>query len=235
MRLILPAHFTPNRGMPVRETARKHKINGEIKANEVRLVGPDNEMIGVVSRFDALKKAQDLELDLVEIAPQAVPPVCKIIDYGKFAYEIAKKDKDQKKNQTQQLMKEIRFKWRTDTHDFNFKTRHAREFLIAGNKVKGSVMFRGREITHKEIGGVLLEKFVAELLDVAKVDSPIKLEGKNLSVVLAPDKVKKAKETKPKAIPKEKKEAKGTNTEEVVSEESKPLIIEDVTEVTVVE
>lgn len=178
---------------PPQLPTRKHRINDEIKVKEVRLIDAKGEMLGVTAIAEALRMAEEAEMDLVEIAPQAEPPVCRIIDYGKFAYEIAKKEKLAKKNQVQQQMKEIRFKWRTDTHDFNFKTRHAREFLEEGNKVKGSVFFRGREITHSEIGRVLLEKFVAELADIAKVDSPPKFEGKNYSVILSPTKSKKTK------------------------------------------
>lgn len=188
MRLSTPYQ---GRGGFNREPVRKHKINYEIKVPEVRVIDPAGEMLGVISTREAILKAEGYEMDLVEIAPQAVPPVCKIIDYGKFAYEIAKKEKLQKKNTSQQQMKEVRFKWRTDTHDFNFKVRHAREFLGEGNKVKASVMFRGREITHKEIGEELLKKFVEELADTSKVDSQIRFEGKNLSVILAPDKIKK--------------------------------------------
>jgi len=174
-----------------RDNQRTHKINFEIKSPQLRVIDEQGNMLGIMSRNEAMKLAEQRELDLVEIAPQANPPVCKIIDYGKFSYELAKKEKLQKKNQQQQQMKEIRFKWRTDTHDFNFKTRHAREFLLEGNKVKGSVMFRGREITHTDVGKELLEKFVEELKDIAKIDSPIKMEGKNMSVILAPDKQKK--------------------------------------------
>jgi len=174
-----------------RDNQRTHKINFEIKSPQLRVIDELGNMLGIMSRNEAMKLAEQRELDLVEIAPQANPPVCKIIDYGKFSYELSKKEKLQKKNQQQQQMKEIRFKWRTDTHDFNFKTRHAKEFLLDGNKVKASVMFRGREITHTDVGKELLEKFVEELKDVAKIDSPIKMEGKNMSVILAPDKQKK--------------------------------------------
>jgi translation initiation factor IF-3 len=176
-----------------KEVQRAHKINYEIKALQIRVVDAEGAMLGILTRNEAIKIAEEREMDLVEIAPQANPPVCKIIDYGKFTYELQKKEKLQKKNQQQQLMKEIRFKWRTDTHDFNFKTRHAREFLEEGNKVKASVVFRGREITHQEIGKELLERFVAELKDIAKVDSNLRMEGKNLSVILSPEKSKKAK------------------------------------------
>lgn len=191
MKSLYFAHFTPPTRTPVKEAPRAHKINHEIKASEVRVVDVEGKMLGVMPKVKAVKLAEEQEMDLVEIAPLAVPPVCKIIDYGKFVYELQKKEKIQKKNQQQQQMKEIRFKWRTDTHDFNFKTRHAREFIESGNKVKASVMFRGREITHQDIGRELLERFINEMLDIAKVDSPLKFEGKNLSVILSPDKTKK--------------------------------------------
>ena len=165
----------------------------QIRGGEVRFIDEEGTDRGIFNLAEAFRFAYDAGLDLVEIAPQANPPVCKIIDYGKFTYELQKKEKLQKKNQQQQLMKEIRFKWRTDTHDFNFKTRHAREFLEEGNKVKASVVFRGREITHQEIGKELLERFVAELKDIAKVDSNLRMEGKNLSVILSPEKTKKSK------------------------------------------
>ncbi len=186
----LPFSHSPHRGV-IKDTQRAHKINHEIKALEIRLIDSEGKMLGVVKRADAVRMAEEKELDLVEIAPQAVPPVCKIIDYGKFIYEHQKKEKIQKKNQLQQQMKEVRFKWRTDTHDFNFKVRHARDFIEEGNKVKASVMFRGREITHQEIGRELLTRFIQEMQDIAKVDSDLRFEGKNLSVIMTPDKTKK--------------------------------------------
>lgn len=199
-----------------REPQRKHRINHEIKVNEVRVIDQEGKMLGVLTRNEALRMAEEREVDLVEIAPQANPPVCRIIDYGKFVYELAKKEKALKKNQATTLLKEIRFKWRTATHDFNFKVKHARSFIEEGNKVKASVMFRGREITHQEIGKELLEKFIEAMKDIAKLDQPLKMEGKNLSVILSPEKTKgKAIPTKseisaekaPKA-PKETKEVK---------------------------
>ncbi len=143
-------------------------------------------MLGVMQPKLALRKAEEMHLDLVEIAPNAKPPVCKIIDYGKFTYELQKKEKHQRKQQQQQQMKEIRFKWRIGDHDFNFKTRHAREFLEQGNKVKATVMFRGREIVHKEIGLDVLRRFIEELKDYAKIDQSVKSEGRFLSVILSP-------------------------------------------------
>jgi translation initiation factor IF-3 len=191
LRLVYYAHFTPATREFKPDNANKHRVNYEINARELRVVDEEGKMLGVMTRNEAIRRAEEKELDLVEIAPQAVPPVCKIIDYGKFSYEQHKREKSQRKHQVQQLMKEIRFKWRTDVHDFNFKTRHAREFIEEGHKVKATVMFRGREIIHQEIGLQLLERFVAALSDIAKLDQTIRSEGKFLSVVLTPDKTKK--------------------------------------------
>ncbi len=194
-RPFVPRTITPTgeRGV-IRDKNRKHRINDEINVAQVRVVDEEGVMLGIMPINRALEQAYEEEKDLVEIAPQAEPPVCKIIDYGKFAYELQKREKQQKKAQHQQLLKEVRFKWRTDTHDFDFKTRHAREFLGEGHKVKATVMFKGREIMHKEIGEALLERFVTALADVAKVDQPVHPEGRMLSVTLAPEKnVKKIK------------------------------------------
>jgi len=144
-----------------------------------------------MSSREALQLAMDRELDLVEIAPQANPPVCKIIDFGKFKYEQQKRDKSQRKNQHQQQLKEVRLHPRTDTHDVDFKTRHAREFLDEGHKVKFTVVFKGREITHQEVGRELLENIIQILADDAKVDQAIRMDGRNMSIILAPDAKKK--------------------------------------------
>ncbi len=176
-----------------RNDASRQRINEQINAKELRVVDEDGGQLGILTRDKALRMAEEREMDLVEIAPQAVPPVAKIIDYGKFQYEQQKREKQQKKQQQSQQMKEIRFKWRTDTHDFNFKVRHARTFIEEGSKVKASVMFRGREITHQDIGKELLERFITEVQDIAKVDQLIQSEGRTLCVVIAPDKTKKKK------------------------------------------
>jgi len=175
------------------DSSTRVRINNEIFSKEVRVVDEQGKMLGIMSRNEALRLAEERELDLIEIAPQAKPPVCKIIDFGKYQYELQKKEKHQKKQQQQQQMKEIRFKWRVDVHDFNFKVRHARNFIEEGNKVKASVIFRGREITHQEIGIQVLERFVLALQDIAKVDQQVRSEGKSISVILAPDKTKKKK------------------------------------------
>ncbi|MFN3306092.1 MAG: translation initiation factor IF-3 [Candidatus Kapaibacteriota bacterium] len=168
----------------------KFKVNNEIRVEKVRLIDENGKMLGIYPTNEALSIAYQRELDLVLIAPQADPPVAKITDYGKFIFEQQKKEKQERKKQAQQQLKEIRFKWRTDAHDFNFKVRHAREFLLSGNKVKGTVVFRGREIMHQEIGEELLNRFVEALSDISKVDQTTKAEGKRISIVLAPDKVK---------------------------------------------
>ncbi|MCU0331229.1 MAG: translation initiation factor IF-3 [Candidatus Kapabacteria bacterium] len=178
------------------EVQRKQKINDEISAPELRVVDAKGQMLGVLSRREALRIAQEQNLDLVEIAPQANPPVAKIIDYGKFSYEQQKREKTAKKAQKHSELKEIRFKAGTDTHDFEFKTRHARQFIEDGHKVKATVMFRGREIMHQEIGHAMLQKFIDALIDVAKVDQPMKMEGRFLSLMLAPDPLKLKKKSK---------------------------------------
>lgn len=175
------------------ESQRKHKINDEIGAPELRVVDSTGAPLGILPRREALRIAAERELDLVEIAPQANPPVCKIIDYGKFVYEQQKREKQQKKTQTQTTLKEVRFKAGTDTHDFDFKTRHAHQFLVEGHKVKATVMFKGREILHKELGEVLLQRFIDALADVSKIDQPMKMEGRFLGVLLAPESKKTAK------------------------------------------
>jgi translation initiation factor IF-3 len=187
-----------SRRLNLNNNSQKYRVNLDIHIPEVRLIGTDGSQLGIKSRNDALRMAELKNLDLVEIAPYAKPPVCKITDYGKFLYEIQKKDKTQKKTQTQQLLKEIRFKWRTDTHDFNFKVKHARGFIEEGNKVKATVIFRGREITHNEIGKDLLDKFIEEMKDIAKVDQDFRMDGKNMSVVLSPLKPVKKPTTKSK-------------------------------------
>jgi len=130
--------------------------------------------------------ATEKEQDLVEIAPQAKPPVCKIIDYGKFRYEQQKRDKLQRKNQSVSILKEIRFHPNTDVHDFEFKAKHAINFLNEGNKVKATVRFKGREMAYKEQGSDLLNRFIERIEEYAKVETPIKMEGRNMSVILVP-------------------------------------------------
>ena len=162
-----------------------------MSTKEVRLIDADGEQVGVVIVTEALKRADAANLDLVEIAPNAKPPVCKIIDYGKFLYEQQKRDKIQKKKQHTTVLKEIRLHPNTDTHDFNFKARHAEKFLEEANKVKVSVIFKGRELAYKEHGEELLKRFIETLEEVSKVESPIRFEGRTMHTILAPTKIKK--------------------------------------------
>jgi translation initiation factor IF-3 len=142
---------------------------------------------------DALRIAEERGADLVEIAPQAEPPVCKIIDYGKFVYELQKKEKTQKKNQQVSVLKEIRLHPNTDTHDIEFKARHARNFIEEGNKVKVTVIFKGRELAYTDQGENLLKEFISKLEDVAKIEHEIKFEGKAMNTILVPSKTKSKK------------------------------------------
>lgn len=150
-------------------------------------------MLGIVSSKEAIKKSEEFQMDLVEIAPQATPPVCKIIDYGKFVYEQQKREKLQKKKQQVSVLKEIRLHPNTDTHDFDFKARHAVKFIEDGDKVKVSVIFKGRELAYTEIGEALLRKFLEKLADIAKVEQEPKFEGRAIHAILAPQKGKKKK------------------------------------------
>jgi translation initiation factor IF-3 len=146
--------------------------------------------LGIFGIGDALKKAQERGQDLVEIAPQAKPPVCKIINFGKYRYEQQKKEKIQRKHQQVTILKEIRLHPNTDTHDFDFKVRHAISFLEEGNKVKVAIIFKGRELAYVEQGEELMNRFIERTAEVSKVESPMKMEGKNLLVILAPQKTK---------------------------------------------
>ncbi|MFA3782093.1 translation initiation factor IF-3 [Melioribacteraceae bacterium 4301-Me] len=170
-----------------------YRVNQEIKIPQVRLIDSNGEQVGIVSIKEALKRAQEQELDLVEIAPQANPPVCKIIDYGKFVYELQKKEKLQRKKQQVSILKEIRLHPNTDTHDFDFKVRHAINFIEEGNKVKVSVLFKGRELAYTELGENLLKKFIERMSEVAKVEQEIKFEGRTMHTILTPLKSKKKK------------------------------------------
>jgi translation initiation factor IF-3 len=177
--------------MPQRNVEKLHKINNEIRAKSVRLVGDNIENQGVFSISDALKLADDLELDLVEISPMADPPVCKIIDYQKFLYQQKKKQKEIKAKTAKIVIKEIRFGPNTDEHDYNFKLQHAQGFLQDGAKVKAFVFFKGRSILYKEQGEILLLRLAQDLEDIGKVEQLPKLEGKRMSILLTPKSGKK--------------------------------------------
>lgn len=161
-------------------------INEEIKDKEVRVIGNDGDQLGVMSAKEALDLADKHGLDLVKIAPQATPPVCKIMDYGKYKFELAKRDRETRKNQKVVNVKEIRLSPSIDTNDFNTKVNHAVKFIKSGDKVKVTVRFRGREVNHSSLGTTLLEKFAEAISEVAVVEKGAKLEGKNMSMVIAP-------------------------------------------------
>ena len=180
-----------------------HQINEEILDKEVRLIGDQGEQLGIMSAQEALKIAVERELDLVKIAPGSNPPVCKVMDYGKFRFEQAKKEKEAKKNQRVIEIKEIRMSPGIGENDFNTKLKNGQKFLNDGDRVKVSVRFRGREMAHTEIGEQLLKDFAAKCADIATLDKNPKLEGRNMSMFLSPKPQAPAKKpAKPKA-PKE--------------------------------
>ncbi|MDF2923272.1 MAG: translation initiation factor [Paenibacillaceae bacterium] len=161
-------------------------INEEIRAKEVRLIGPDSEQLGIKPFREALQIAQDANLDLVNVAPTAKPPVCRIMDYGKFRYETQKKEKEARKNQKIVDLKEVRFSATIDEHDFQTKLRNVLKFIQDGDKVKCSVRFRGREITHSQIGQRVLERVATEAEAICIVERRPKLEGRSMIMILAP-------------------------------------------------
>lgn len=167
------------------------RINQFITAPEVRVVHDEKGSLGIMSIKDALALAKEEGSDLVEIVPSAQPPVCKIINYGKYKFDIQKKSKEAKKKQKSVQLKEIKMRPQISIHDYNFKMKHIREFLDEGNKVKITIMFRGREMAHTEFGYDLINKIIQDLENEASTEKPAKLEGKNLSAVLNPMKMKK--------------------------------------------
>ena len=177
-------------------TNETHEINEDILDAEVRLISEEGEQLGIMSAEEALKIAEEAGLDLVKIAPNAVPPVCRIMDYGKFRFEQTKKEKEAKKNQRVIEIKEIRLGPSIGDNDFNTKIKNGIKFLNEGNRVKVSVRFRGREMAHTEIGKELLDQFAARCEDVATIDKQAKLEGRNMFMFLSPKPVKPEKKKK---------------------------------------
>lgn len=166
--------------------SKELQINEEIRDKEVRLIDSDGTQLGVVPISKALEIASQKDLDLVKIAPQAKPVVCKIIDYGKYRFEQTKREKEAKKNQKVMDLKEIRLSLNIDTHDFNTKLKHASKFIGAGNKVKISIRFRGREMGHPELGYDIMNKFAQQCSEFANIEKPAKLDGRNMLMFLAP-------------------------------------------------
>jgi len=166
--------------------SREHQINDEIRAREVRLVGPESEQIGIKPLREALQMAIELNLDLVNVAPTAKPPVCRIMDYGKFRYEQQKKEKEARKNQKVVDLKEVWFRANIDEHDYQTKFRNVVKFLNEGDKVKASVRFRGREIAHADLGKKILDRLSKEVAEICNVERAPKLEGRSMIMILAP-------------------------------------------------
>ncbi len=166
------------------ETISELMINGQIRDKEVRVIGQDGEQLGIMSSKEAMKLALEAELDLVKIAPKAQPPVCKIIDYGKYRYEAARKEKEAKKKQKTVEIKEVRLSPNIDTNDLNTKMNNAKKFIGKGNKVKVTLRFRGREMAHVQQSKHILDDFAEALSDIATVEKPAKMEGRSMSMVL---------------------------------------------------
>jgi translation initiation factor IF-3 len=194
----------PDRPAAIDEACGGHisvetRINERIRTPEVRLVGAKGEQIGIVSINEALRLAQEAELDLVEVAPTARPPVCKLMDYGKFKYESAVKARESRKNQTQTVVKEIKLRPKIDPHDYGTKKGHVERFLKAGDKVKVTIMFRGREQSRPELGFRLLQKLAEDVRDLGFVEAQAKQDGRNMIMVIGPHRKKAEAKAEAKA------------------------------------
>ncbi|MFN8023365.1 MAG: translation initiation factor IF-3 [Acidimicrobiales bacterium] len=181
----------------------EHRYNDRIRAREVRLIGPDGAQLGIKALPEALSMARQLDLDLVEVAPMANPPVCRIMDYGKFRYEESQKAKESRKKTVQVSIKEVKFRPKIGKGDFDTKVRHMQEFLEDGHKVKVTLQFRGREMAHPELGSKILDAVIEQVGPLGKVEAYARLEGRNMTMVLAPEK----KAAPKKDAPKERKDA----------------------------
>nr|WP_084608901.1 translation initiation factor IF-3 [Thermocrispum agreste] len=184
------AKATTDQGGPISSDTR---INERIRVPEVRLVGPNGEQVGIVRIEDALRLAQEADLDLVEVAPQARPPVAKLMDFGKYKYEAAQKARESRRNQQQTVIKEQKLRPKIDDHDYETKKGHVARFLKSGNKVKVTIMFRGREQSRPELGFRLLQRLADDVADLGVVESAPKQDGRNMVMVLAPIKQQKGK------------------------------------------
>jgi len=182
-----PLFFTTRRlTLSTNEREKRVRVNRQIRISPVRVIGGDGEQLGVLAIDEALAIAEERGLDLVEVAPMARPPVVKIMDYGKYKFEEAKAARAAKKKQHVIHIKEVKYRPGIDDHDFDFKTRHAREFLLEGNKVKVTMMFRGRQMARPDMGKAVLDRVAEALADVGKIEFDAKLEGRNMTMVLAP-------------------------------------------------
>jgi translation initiation factor IF-3 len=193
----------PFRGGPI---SAEHRINDRIRVPEVRLVGPAGEQVGIVRIEDALRLAQEADLDLVEVAPMERPPVCKLMDYGKFKYEAAQKDREARRNQAHTVIKEMKLRPKIDPHDYETKKGHVVRFLKAGDKVKVTIMFRGREQSRPEVGYKLLQRLAADVEELGYVETSAKQDGRNMTMVMAPHRVVKELAAKSRPVRKPKSE-----------------------------
>ena len=171
-------------------SAKELQINEEIRDKELRIISSNGEQLGIMSASEAQKIADEQNLDLVKISPQAKPPVCKIMDYGKYRFDMAKREKEARKNQRIVEVKEIRLSVNIDTHDFDTKVGHARRFVAGGDKVKVSIRFRGREMAHTNLGNEIMERFAQACAEFANIEKPAKLEGRQMLMFLAPKSTK---------------------------------------------
>ena len=181
-------HVNPEKGVAI--STKTHRVNERIRAPELRVIGIDGKQLGVMTRAQALSMAQELNTDLVEVAPQADPPVCRLMDFGKFQYERAKKEREARKMQKEVEIKEIRLRPKTGEHDIAVVLRRARKFLLDESKVKVRVRFRGREITHPEVAEELLKRVAADLQDVGDIEKAPGFEGRSLLMIMAPKSAK---------------------------------------------
>jgi translation initiation factor IF-3 len=171
---------------PIQDSTKRTRVNRQIRISPLRVIGADGSQLGILELDAALSLAEAAGLDLVEVAATARPPVVRIMDYGKFKFEMAKQARQAKKKQHVILLKEVKYRPGIDDHDFDTKTRHARRFLGEGNKVKVTMMFRGRQVAHPELGKLVLDRVCKDLSDISKIETDAKLEGKNMTLILAP-------------------------------------------------
>jgi|GEM_PF-552316 len=222
---ILGKRRKPNRRPIRRRPQNEHRINHRIRSHKVRVVGlEDSSKNGIYTLSEALRMAEERSMDLVEIVATANPPVCRITDYSKFKYELKKKKKLAQAKQQTVTMKEIRFGPNTDTHDFNFKLKHAEKFLSEGHKLRAYVHFRGRSILYTNRGRALLDEFVEKLSEVGKVEVRPKMEGKRMVIIMSPKKNLKKNPAPPKAKPEKRGETKSRSEKPLVNE--KPPVSE---------
>ena len=183
---VISAHAFINFWGCLNISAKELQINEEIRDKELRVISNDGEQLGIMSASEALRLAEERDLDLVKISPQAKPPVCKIMDYGKYRFDMAKRVKEARKNQRVVDIKEVRLSVNIDTHDFDTKVGHAKRFIAGGDKVKVSIRFRGREMAHTNLGIEIMERFAQACADTAAVEKAAKLEGRQMLMFLAP-------------------------------------------------